>query len=329
LLIPLALGIGFLLARVSVSAGRRVGRRMHATLDDRLVRHMRAPLLAVWTVVAYRALVEFIGLSIGTTKFVDLVARAFAVAFATWVAIRATYVAEKELPGSHWAGEKPEMRSLLPLLGRVLRIVLLAIGAIVLVAQFGYSVATLITGLGIGGIAVALAMQKTLEHMFGSIAISIDQPIRVGDWVKVGETEGEVEAIGLRSTRLRTLERSLVVIPNGRLSEMQMENFGVRDRVLLRTNMALAYGTRVDQVQRIRDEVDTLLRDHPLVWPGNIIVRFKGLGPVALDIEVICWMATKDFNVFRAAREEIFFRMMKIVEQAGSDFAYPLDKRHL
>jgi MscS family membrane protein len=221
------------------------------------------------------------------------------------------------------------MRSLLPLLGRVVRIVLVVLGAIVFVAQFGYSVATLITGLGIGGIAVALAMQKTLEHTFGSVAIGLDQPIRVGDWVKVGETEGEVEAIGLRSTRLRTLERSVVVIPNGRLSEMQMENFGVRDRILLRTNIALAHGTSADQVRRIRDDVDALLTDHPLVWPGRIVVRFKGLGPTALDIDLICWMATKDYNVFRAAREEIFFKIMQIVQRAGSDFAYPLDKRHI
>jgi len=323
LLLPIALGVGWVFGRITIAIARRAARGTETQLDDRLVEHAAVPLVAIWTVIAYRALVEFVGLSIGAEKMVGLIARAGSTVFVTWFAIRAAHVLEEELPATRWATDKPELRSLAPLLGRVFRVFLIALGAIVFVSQFGYSVTTLIAGLGIGGIAVALAMQKTLEHMFGSVAIGLDQPIHIGDWVKVGDVEGEVEAIGLRSTRIRTMERSVVALPNGRLAEMHMENFGVRDRILMKTTLALTYQTTPDQIRRVRDEIETLLKEHSLVWPDRIIVRFKGFSASSLDIDVIAWLATTDFNIFRAAREEIYLKIMQIVRRAGSDFAYP------
>lgn len=323
LMLPIALGIGWILDRLTIAIARRAARRTETRLDDLLIDRIAPLLLSIWTIAVFRALVGFAGLSIEAEKVVGLLARALIAVLVTWLFIRATHVLEEELPSSPWAVDKPEMRSLVPLLGRVFRIFLLAVGAIAFVAQFGYSVATLLAGLGIGGIAVALAMQKTLEHLLGSVAIGLDQPIRVGDWVKVGDAEGEVEAIGLRSTRLRTMERSLIVLPNGRLADMQMENFGVRDRILLKTTLRLAYGTTAAQVRRVRDDVERLLTEHPLIWRDRVIVRFTGFAATSLDVEVIAWVATTDYNVFRAAREEIYLRLMQIVENAGSAIALP------
>jgi MscS family membrane protein len=322
-LMPIAFGVGWLFERLTLAIARRAVRQSETMVDDRLLERTAGLLLALWTVLAYRALVEFVGLSIGAEQVVGLAARALSVALVTWVVLRATHVLETEVPASRWGEARPELRSVMPLVGRVTRIFLVAIGGVALIAQFGYSVVTLITGLGIGGIALALAAQKTLEHIFGSVAIGVDQPIRVGDWVKVGDVEGEVEAIGLRSTRIRTMARSQVVFPNGRLADMQMENFGMRDRIILRTELQLTYGSTAEQLRRVRDDVEQLLKDHPLVWPDRIIVRFKGFGAHSLDIEMIAWLDTKDFNVFRAAREEILLRVMEIVERAGTEFAYP------
>jgi MscS family membrane protein len=320
LLVPPAIAVGWLFGRLTIFALRRVVRRTQTAIDDRIVERANGPMNAMWGVVSYRVLVEFIGLSLFATAAVGTVARAFVAVLAVWWLVRLTYVFEAEIPASHWSQERPEMRSLLPLIGRVSRIFLVAIGIILFVAQFGYKVTTLIATLGIGGIAVALAAQKTLEHMFGSVAIGVDQPIRVGDWVRVADHEGEVEMIGLRSTRLRTIERTLVVIPNGRLADMHMENFGVRDRVLLRTQLSLRYGTSVAQLKQVREEIDRYLRDHPLVWPERVIVAFRGFTP-GLELEVIAWIATTDYNIFREARQEIFFRFLEIIEGAGTDFA--------
>jgi MscS family membrane protein len=322
-LVPVALGAGWIAGRLTISVARRVSRRTKTTLDDRLLDRIWLPLIAIWSVVAYRLLVDAIALSMGAEQLVSLLARVFTAALVTWLVIRTTLVLEAELPSSSWGQSRPELRALLPLAGRIARIALFSVGAIVIVAQFGYNVTTLVAGLGIGGIALALAAQKTLEHGFGSIAIGIDRPIRIGDWVKVDTAEGEVEHIGLRSTRIRTLARSLVVIPNGRLADMQMENFGVRDRMLLRTQISLEYGATVEQVKQVRDGIERVLADHPLVWDERIVVRFFRFGPSSLDIDVIAWIVTSDMNVFRAAREEIFFRFMEVVQGTGCSFAFP------
>ena len=322
-LVPVALGTGWIAGRLTISVARRASRRTKTTLDDRLVDRLWPPLIAIWSIVAYRVLVDAVALSIGAEQLVSLLARVFTAALVTWLVIRATFVLEAELPSSAWGQSKPELRALLPLAGRIARIAVFSAGAIAIVAQFGYNVTTLVAGLGIGGIALALAAQKTLEHGFGSIAIGIDRPIRVGDWVKVDTAEGEVEHIGLRSTRIRTLARSLVVIPNGRLADMPMENFGVRDRILLRAEIGVEYGATVEQLKQVRDGIERVLADHPLVWDETIVVRFLGFGASSLDIDVIAWIVTRDMNIFRAAREEIFFRFMEVVQGAGCSFAFP------
>jgi MscS family membrane protein len=317
LLIP-ALIIGILIGRVSIALLKRAVKRTRTTLDDRLLKHITGPIRAFWAVIVYRILVEFVGLSLSAEQAVSLGVRVAAAALVTWLLLRTTFVLEEELPSLPMAGHEPQIRSFAPLLGRVARIFIVAIGAIAVVAQFGYSVTTLLTGLGIGGIALAFAAQKTLEHPFGSIAIGLDQPIRVGDWVKIGEVEGEVESIGLRSTRIRTMQRTVIVFPNGRLAEQHMENFGVRDRILLKTTLRLRYDTDAATIKRVRDEIDHLLVEHPLVWPDRIIVRFRGFGDSSLDIDVIAWLVTTDYNIFREAREEIYLKIMDIITAAGA-----------
>jgi len=311
-----ALIIGIVIGRVSIALLKRAVKKTRTTLDDRLLRHITGPIRAFWAVIVYRILVEFVGLSLSATQAVSLGVRVSSAVLITWLLLRSTYVLEEELPALS-AGDV-QIKGFAPLIGRVARIFILAIGAIAIVAQFGYTVTTLLTGLGIGGIALAFAAQKTLEHPFGSIALGLDQPIRIGDWVKVGETEGEVESIGLRSTRLRTMQRTVVVFPNGRLAEQQMENFGARDRILLKTILRLRYDTSARTIRRIRDDIEHLLVEHPLVWPDRIIVRFRGFGDSSLDIDVIAWLATTDYNIFRAAREEIYLRIMDIIGAAGA-----------
>ena len=260
-------------------------------------------------VVIFRALVEFVGVPLGVEEGVGLACRVLGAIFVTWLLLRVSFVLEDELPAAPWAADRPAIKSVLPLIGRVARVFLIAVGIIGIVAQFGYSVATLIAGLGIGGIAVALAAQKTLEHVFGSMAIGLDQPIRVGDWIKTGGIEGAVEAIGLRSTRIRTLERSVIAIPNGILSEQMTENLGMRERILLRTKLGLEYGTTVAQMRAVRDGIEATLVADPMVWPDAV--------------------ETTDVTAFRQKREELYFRFMEIVETNGCSFAFPTSTVHV
>jgi MscS family membrane protein len=140
---------------------------------------------------------------------------------------------------------------------------------------------------------------------------------------------GTVEAVGLRSTRIRTLDRTVVTLPNGKLADMQIETFAPRDRCRLVTTLGLVYDTNADQLRRVLAGFERVLRAHPAIWPDDVIVRFAGFGESSLDVEVMAWFTTGDWAVFRAYRQEVLLSFMEVVEEAGSSFAFPTRTVHL
>ena len=215
------------------------------------------------------------------------------------------------------------LAGLLPLGRKMAKIVLLALALVSVLNELGFQVASLLAGLGIGGIALALAAQKTVENLFGSIAIGVDQPFRVGDFVKVEDVLGTVEAIGMRSTRIRTLDRTVVTIPNGKLSDSKAETFAARDRLRLLVNLGLSYATTEAQLRRVLDEVESALRARPRIWPDGVSVRFTEFKESSLNVEVMAWFQYTDWGDFTRERQELFLRFMRIVEEAGTSLAFP------
>jgi MscS family membrane protein len=157
----------------------------------------------------------------------------------------------------------------------------------------------------------------------------VDAPFRVGEFVKVEDFVGTVEAIGLRSTRIRTLDRTVVAIPNGRLAEMRLESFSARDRMRLACTLGLVYQTTAAQMRRVLEGLEDVLRSHPLIWPKAVVVRFKEFGPSSLDIEVMAWFQTADWPEFQLVRQEVLLEFMGVVEQAGTTFAFPTRTVHV
>ncbi|HET8733318.1 MAG TPA: mechanosensitive ion channel family protein, partial [Anaeromyxobacteraceae bacterium] len=195
--------------------------------------------------------------------------------------------------------------------------------------SLGFQVASLLAGLGIGGIAVAFGAQKTVENVFGSLAIGVDQIFRVGDTVKVEDFVGTVERIGMRSTRFRTPDRTVITIPNGKLSDMRTETFAARDRIRLFTNLGLTYGTTAAQLREVVAGIEGALRSHPKVFPEGIGVRFSAFQESALNVEVMAYFQTLDWDEFSAIRTELYLRFMEIVERAGTSLAFPTRTVHL
>ncbi len=322
-LIPLAATVGLLLAGPVQSLLKRIVSRTETELDDALVQSARGPIVLLIGVATSRLLLYWIALPGPAETVVVELQQAIAVVAVFWILLRVIGVLQLALPATDWGSSHPALRSLIPLVGRVARLLVLVIGLLTVVASFGYPIATILAGLGIGGIAVALGAQKSLEHFFGSLSIGVDQPFRQGDWVIVDSVEGEIESIGLRSTRIRTLERTVVSIPNGRLAESRSENFGPRDRIRLRTMIGLEYSTSAAQVGRIRDGIEAMLRAHESTWPGRVMVSFSQFSPSSIDLEVFCWVLTIDPDEFRRIREMHYLGIMRIVEEAEARFAYP------
>jgi MscS family membrane protein len=194
---------------------------------------------------------------------------------------------------------------------------------VAILSNFGFNVAALLAGLGVGGIAVALAAQKTIENLFGGIILYVDRPVRVGDFCRFGDKMGTVEEIGIRSTQVRTLDHTVITIPNATFSNMQIDNITARERIRLLAVVTVRYETTPDQLRYILVEIRKLLYRHERIIPDTPRVRLINFGAYSLDIEVVAYVNTTDWAEFLGIREDIFLRIMDIIDASGSGFAFP------
>jgi MscS family membrane protein len=177
--------------------------------------------------------------------------------------------------------------------------------------------------LGIGGIAIALAAQKTVENVFGGLSVITDHPVYVGDFCKFGDSVGTVEDIGLRSTRIRTLDRTVLTVPNAQFSSVTLENFSRQDKMLFHPKLNLRRDTTPEQVRNILAAIEKLLKAHPKVETGNLPVRFIGVGAYSLDIEIFVYILTEDGDEFMAVRQDLLLGILDAIKAAGSALAIP------
>jgi MscS family membrane protein len=189
--------------------------------------------------------------------------------------------------------------------------------------NLGLSLIPVVAGLGIGGLAVALAVRPTLENLIGGFVLFIDKPVRVGDRCRFGDQLGDVEDIGLRSTRIRTRENTLVTIPNAEFSQMQIENVSKRELTLYQITLTLRYETTTDQLRYVVAKTREMLLGHPKVSPYDLRVRFRDLGEYSLNVEIFAYTRTTEFREYWAIREDLNLRIMDIVKEAGTGFAFP------
>ncbi len=192
----------------------------------------------------------------------------------------------------------------------------------VLASVFEVNVVTLIGGLGIGGLAVALAAKETLENLLGSFTIFLDKPFIVGDLVKVGPTNGHVEHIGLRSTRIRTLDKSLVTVPNKKMVDAELENITERTLWRVKIQVGVLYSTEPNDLKNIIDQIKKVIDNHEQT-ASDPVVRFDNFGNSSLDIRVAYQVITNDFVIMMKVKEEINFMIIKIVKSNNTGFAYP------
>jgi MscS family membrane protein len=197
----------------------------------------------------------------------------------------------------------------------------IVIGAAVILYSAGINLTAVLTGLGVGGIAIAFAAQKTLENLFGGIMIASDQPIRVGDFCKAGEYTGTVESIGLRSTRIRTIDRSVVSVPNGQLSVMSLENFALRDKIKFQHVLTLRSQTSGAQLRHVLTEIRGVLTGHPKIQEGSARVRLVAVKNAGFEIELFAYVIASSWEAFLEVQEELLAGVIDIVEASGSAFA--------
>lgn len=248
---------------------------------------------------------------------------------ATWIFWRLVRwflgrVRSRALAGGH-AGTG----SLMLLGERIVKAIVFVLGVLAVLGKLGFNMSTALAGLGIGGLAIGFGAQKTIENLFGGLSVLGDEVFRVGDVCRFGDRTGVVEDIGLRSTRIRTEERTLVAIPNGTVATINLENLTRRDKILFKTTLGLRPETKADHLRFVLSEIRKLLYSHPKVETGSVRVRLTDMAGSSLPVEVVAYILTRDFNEYAAVREDLLLRMMDVMENSGGGLAMPSQTLYL
>ena len=328
-IVPLVYGLMGALNRVWVPAARRVG------LGRRLVpagvgsQRLSGAIRFIVIALVIRFLVATSDLPLRERQFWSAIAVLFTIGAGTWLLLHVNASVERYLrTRSHTAG-RTDMASLIRVARWFADALVILVGVLVVVRRMGGDPTAALAGLGIGGIAVALAAQKTLENVIGGLSLIFDRAVCVGDFLKVGDASGTVDSIGLRSTRIRTLDRTMLSVPNGQIANVSIETISARDRYWFHHFIGLRYETTPRQMRAVVAGIVRRFGGHPAVDPASVRARFLRFGPSSLDIEVVAYIAAQDWSHFLEIQEELLLGVMEIVEQAETAIALPSQTLHV
>jgi MscS family membrane protein len=293
------------------------------TIDDKMRVEAAGPIRLVIAVLLFRAGLVPLGLGVKATEFISSLLSALFIVAVTWLLLRVTNVLSSVVEERLVERGEVGAMGLVPPGRKFVKAIVVIFAFVSILSNFGFNVATLLAGLGVGGIAVALAAQRTIENLFGGIMLYTDRPVRVGDFCRFGDKLGTIEEIGIRSTRIRTLDHTVITVPNAKFSNMELDNITARERIRLLAILTVRYETTPDQLRYILVEIRKLLYSHERVIPDTPRVRFINFGAYSLDIEVVAYVNSADWAEFLGIREDIFLRIMDIIEASGSGFAFP------
>jgi MscS family membrane protein len=240
----------------------------------------------------------------------------------TWVIVRLMKVVIL-VAQEKWQGvEQKSKQQFIPFLNDLSMVfIITASGFVMLGRVFQVDVVALITGLGLGGLALALAARETLENLFASFTIFLDLPFVVGDSIQVGGISGDIEKIGFRSTRLRGVDGNLIMIPNRLLTSQSLENMSERDYRRAKFNLTCDLKTKPSQIEKVMAEIETLILMEPLCKKKTPKIVFEGFGTYSLDISVTLFVSSKDFTKFQTVKQEINLGILKILDKQGIELA--------
>ena len=260
---------------------------------------------------------------------VELVVETMMSVVAAWLAVLVSNMVAEIILGSPRIARESLDASLIKL---ILRLVGLFVAGYILfvgMTRIGIPIYGIVAGLGVGGLAIALAVRPTLENFIGGIILYADRPVKVGDFCKFGDTVGTVESIGLRSTRIRAVDRTIITVQNSEFAQMRLVNFTRRDQILFLHTIGLTYETTPAQLDRIIEAIGDMLRADDRTDTGTVRVRFLKLADYSLDVEVRGYVRTGDWATYLGIQQEFLFRIMDIVRENGASFAFPTQTNHL
>ncbi len=248
---------------------------------------------------------------------------------AVWLSYRLIDVLKDYMATRAAASESKLDDQLVPMVSKTLKIFVSVIGGIFILQNLHINVGSLLAGLGLGGLAFALAAKDTIANFFGSLMIFIDKPFQIGDWVVIEGTEGIVEEVGFRTTRVRTFYNSLVTVPNATITNSMVDNYGLRKFRRYSTTLSLTYDTPPDKIEAFCEGIRAVIAAHPKMRQDYYVVEFKEYGPSSLDILVYCFTTATSYGEEMRVRTELNLDILRLAHELGVSFAFPTQTLHV
>jgi MscS family membrane protein len=320
LLIPVAAGAAWLLL-VVLQIPLRWWARRHGQTEFAQWRSVSGPAWLLVGAVIHRILASYLGLPLLPRHYYNQTVAVFVIVGFFWILWRIIRWFLQRVRNRALARGHSGTGSLMLLGERIIKAVVVIMALFLILSVLGFNMSTALAGVGIGTLAVGFGAQQTIANLFGGVSVLGDEVIRVGDVCKFGDRTGTVEDIGLRSTRVRTEERTLLAIPNGTVATINVENLSRRDKILFKTVIGLHTDTSPDHLRHVLSEISRVISSHPKIETSTVRVRLTELTSSSLNVELLCYVLTRDFNEFAEVREDLLLRIMKFVEDSGTNLA--------
>jgi MscS family membrane protein len=301
-------------------------------LDDTVITALSKP--AEWAVVLAGIFVALLILPLPVepldiAKFTRSVLTGASVALVIWFAMRLSdglcdIWAER---ATHTDTKLDDQ--LVPIIKRSSKVFLFIIGLVLILQNMGYSVGSLLAGLGIGGVAVAMASKDTVANWFGSLVIFLDKPFQIGDWIEMGNTEGTVEEVGMRTTRVRTFANSLVTVPNLLFTTNTINNWSRMKKRRIKMTIGITYSSSAQKIDQLVTAIREIIKNDEKIRNDFYLVNFDNFGPSSLDIFIYCFTATTNWADFLQAKQEFMLKIVDCVKEHGLEFAFPTQTVHV
>ena len=318
-----------ILAAIRISVRARYRDDEERTFWDAERRRLNRSILLLTIAVTMLVGFPILDFDADVEKVVDQITSLLGAIAIVLVAYRAIDIFTDQLQRRAEKTENKFDDQLVPLLNTTLKIFVAIIGGLFVLQNLDVNIGSLIAGLGLGGLAVALAAQDTIRNLLGGVTIFADKPFQIGDWVVLADTEGTVESVGFRSTRVRTFYNSIVTVPNARLVDSGIDNMGARRWRRYRTTLGMGYHTTPDQMQAFVEGIRAIIRANPGMRQDYHIVEFSGFGAASLDVLVYCFIDAPDWTTELRTRHVLNLDIIRLAQDLQIDFAFPTQTLHI
>ena len=306
---------------------KQVVRRTKTKIDDKLLKLIVSPARYLFIVFGLWAAINILGLH---GDIIQHFIKSLLIVVVFWTFYNAVNIFRTEIYKFSAKFGKELSQEIGNFFVKTLKVLIIALSVVAILQEWGINVSAFIASLGLGGLAFALAAKDTVANLFGGLTILADKSMKLGDWIKVGSVEGIVEDIGLRTSKIRTFEKSLITVPNSYIANNPIENFSKRQNRRIMMYIGLTYDTPAKSVQNIVKEIRNMLIEHPRIDKNlTLLVYLDEFGDSSLNIFVYTFTDTADWEEYLAIKQDVMFKIMEIVERNGSSFAFPSESIYI